>query len=162
MRRLVLALLLVALAAPASAGAQQQDVRLAGPSDCLANPGCGAGLKRVYKLDVSKNFAPLAVADAGISALDDGIGQVAIAFSSSPDAGRADIVELRDDKGMIGSDHIVPVVRRKAVDRVGKGMLRALDEASALLSSTQLRSMNQQVSDGRLAEAVGAEFVEAN
>ena len=164
MRARALLPLLVALAiAPAPAGAQQPPrVRLAAPSDCLTNAGCGAGLKRVYKLNVAGSFAPLAVADAGISSLDDGVGEVAIAFSSDPDLGRADIVQLRDDKHMIGSDHVVPVIRRRTVARLGRGVRRALDAASALLSSSALRGLNQQVLDGRLAEAVGAEFSDAN
>ena len=44
----------------------------------------------------------LTVADAGIQALDDGIAEVAVAFSSDPALSRPDIKVLRDDKRMIG------------------------------------------------------------
>ena len=161
MRRVLLAFLLAALALPAAASAQQ-NVTLAAPSDCLTNPGCGAGLKRVYKLDVSKHFYSLTVADAGISALDDKVGQVAVAFSSNPNLTRADLLSLRDDKGMIGSDHVVPVIRRKSINRLGKGLRRRLDTASSVLTTSSLQGLNGLVLDGRLAEAVGAEFSDAN
>src|SRR6187551_3587239 len=89
--------------------ARAQEVRLAAPSDCLANPGCGVGLKSVYGLDVSSVFHPLAVADAGVSALDDGLAEIAVAFSSNPQVSRPDVVTLRDDKHMIYADRVVPV-----------------------------------------------------
>src|SRR5689334_11502688 len=84
--------------------ARAQEVRLAAPSDCLANPGCGVGLKSVYGLDVSSVLRPLTVADAGVSALDDGVAEVAVAFSSNPQVSRPDVVTLRDDKHMIYPD----------------------------------------------------------
>ena len=88
----------LALAAPASA---QETVRLAAPADCLTNPGCGPGLARVYGLDVSGVHVPLEVADAGIQALDDGLGEVAVAFSSNPEVSRPDILTLDDDREMV-------------------------------------------------------------
>src|SRR6478609_529266 len=83
-----------------SAPAQAQQVRLAAPSDCLTNSGCGVGLKSAYGLDVTAAFTPLAVADAGVAALDDAQAEVAVAFSSDPQLSRPDIVTLRDDKRM--------------------------------------------------------------
>src|SRR3954447_26736210 len=90
----------------------QSVVRLAAPTDCLVNAGCGAGLKSAYGLDVSSVFVPLTVADSGVNALDDGLAEVAVAFSSNPQLSRPDIVTLRDDRHMIYADHVVPVVRR--------------------------------------------------
>src|SRR3954469_2606079 len=87
-----------------AAPAQAQQVRLAAPADCLTNAGCGIGLKSVYGLDVGPAFTPLTVADAGVSALDDGLAEVAIAFSSNPQLSRPDIVTLRDDKHMVFAD----------------------------------------------------------
>src|SRR3954454_12051454 len=89
--------------------AQAQPVRLAAPSDCLTNAGCGVGLKSAYGLDVTSAFAPLTVADAGVSALDDGVAEVAVVFSSNPQLSRPDMVTLRDDQHMIYDDQVVPV-----------------------------------------------------
>jgi glycine betaine/choline ABC-type transport system substrate-binding protein len=157
----VVALIVWLSAAPA----QAQQVRLAAPSDCLVNAACGVGLKSVYGLDVQASLVPLTVADAGISALDDGLAEVAVAFSSNPQVSRPDIVTLRDDRSMIYDDRVVPVVRRKLLRGYGaraKEIRRRLDDASAALTTLALRGLNQSVIDGRLPEAVGGEFVDAN
>jgi glycine betaine/choline ABC-type transport system substrate-binding protein len=152
----------LALAAPASG---QETVRLAAPADCLTNPGCGLGLARIYELDVSGVHVPLEVADEGIRALDDGIGEVAVAFSSNPEVSRPDILTLDDDKDMVGSDRIVPVVRSsllRSYGRRARDIRRRLNAASAVLTTLALRELNQHVLDGRLPEAVGGEFIDAN
>ena len=153
---------LLTLAAPASG---QDTVRLAAPGDCLTNPGCGPGLARVYKLDVSGVHVPLEVADEGIRALDDGIGEVAVAFSSNPEVSRPDIVTLEDDMDMVRSDRIVPAVRTsllRSYGRRARDIRRRLNAASEVLTTLALRELNQYVLDGRLPEAVGGEFVDAN
>jgi glycine betaine/choline ABC-type transport system substrate-binding protein len=155
-------LALLALAAPASA---QETVRLVAPVDCLTNPGCGPPLASVYGLDVSGVHVPLEVADAGIQALDDGLGEVAVAFSSNPQVSRPDVLTLQDDKRMLSSDRIVPAVRSsvlQAYPRGGRDIRRRLNAASRVLTTLALRDLNQQVIDGRLPEAVGGEFIDAN
>ena len=152
----------LALAAPASA---QESVRLAAPVDCLSNPNCGPGIARAYGLDVSGVHVPLEVADAGIRALDDGLGEVAVAFSSNPEISRPDILTLEDDRDMVGSDRIVPVVRSsllRSYGRRARDIRRRLNAASAVLTTLSLRELNQHVIDGRLPEAVGGEFIDAN
>ena len=164
--RATVAGLLAAFAAAAPAAAQQPVPRLAAPADCLTNPGCAAGLRQAYGLDVAPVFTPLTVADGGVSALDDGIAEVAVAFSTNPQVSRPDIVALDDDRGMLGPDHLVPVVRDDLLRELGRrraGRLRAeLDRVSREITTLALRAMNQQVADGRLPEAVGGEFVEGN
>jgi glycine betaine/choline ABC-type transport system substrate-binding protein len=153
---------LLALASPASA---QETVRLAAPADCLTNPGCGPPLVSVYRLDVTSVLVPLEVADAGIQALDDGVGEVAVAFSSNPQVSRPDVLTLDDDRGMLRSDRIVPTVRSsvlRAYPRNGRDIRRRLNAASQVLTTLALRDLNQQVIDGRLPEAVGGEFIDAN
>jgi glycine betaine/choline ABC-type transport system substrate-binding protein len=142
--------------------AYSQAPRLAAPSDCLTNANCGPGLQRAYGVDVAPFFVPLTVADAGISALDDGVAEVAIAFSSDPEVSRPDVKVLRDDKKMITPDPIVPVMRAKLLRAYGPRLKRVLNRASAVLSTRALRLLNQQVGDGRLPEAVGGEFIDAN
>lgn len=149
----------LALAAPASA---QETVRLAAPVDCLTNAGCGPGLERVYGLDVSGVHVPLEVADAGIRALDDGLGEVAVAFSSNPEVSRPDVLTLEDDREMVGSDRIVPVIRSGLLRAYGRDIRRRLNAASEVLTTLALRDLNQQVIDGRLPEAVGGEFIDDN
>jgi subtilisin family serine protease len=145
-----------------SAGAQTPQVRLAAATDCPENVNCIPGLKRVYGIDPTSVFTPLTVADAGVQALDDGRAEVAVAFSSNPQLSRPDILTLEDDKRMISDDHVVPVVRTAMLRRYGRPLRRRLNAASALLSTLELRGLNQQVIDGRLPEAVGGEFADAN
>src|SRR3954447_25200711 len=104
------ATVLVVLLAPASAGAQAAPLRLAAAVDCPRNPNCIPGLRRVYHIDPSATLVRLNVADSGIQALDDGLAEVAVAFTSNPQLSRPDIVTLRDDRHMITPDHVVPVV----------------------------------------------------
>ena len=149
-----------------AAPAQAQQVRLAAPADCLVNPGCGVGLKSVYGLDATALFVPLTVADSGIGALDDGAAEVAVAFSSNPQVSRPDIVTLRDDRRMVYPDRVVPIVRsgllRAYGPRAARDIRRRLNAASGVLTTLALRALNQALVDGRVPEAVGGEFVEAN
>src|SRR4029079_6011857 len=155
-----LTLALAGFAAPAQA--QDTPLRLAAPADCSTNPNCAPGLKRLYGVDTTPHLVKLTDADAGIHALDDGLAEVAVAFSSNPELSRPDIVTLRDDKHMIGPDRVVPVVRSALLDRYGTDLRKRLNAASRLLTTLALRGLNQQVIDGRLPEAVGGEFVDSN
>jgi len=163
--RPLVALLLGLIAVLSIPDAAWSQVRLAAPEDCLSNPYCGVGLREVYGVDVRAAFVPLTHADAGVTALDDGIAEVAVAFSSSPAISRPDVVELRDDRNLIGEDHVVPVVRRGMLRKYGRrarDIRRRLDDASRELSTLGLRRLNQHLEDGRLPAAVGAEFVDAH
>jgi subtilisin family serine protease len=157
-----LTLALTAALTATPAGAQTPLVRLAAGVDCPRNVNCIPGFRRIYRIDPTSLFRPLKVADAGVQALDDGFAEVAVAFSSNPQLSRPDIVTLRDDRDMISPDHVVPVVSETALRRYGPRLRRRLDAASRLLSTLVLRGLNQQVIDGRLTEAVGGEFADAN
>src|SRR3954471_2829660 len=144
------------------ARAQAPRVRFAAPASCPVNANCIPGFRRVYRVDPSPFYVRLNVADAGLQALDDRRAEVALAFTSNPELSRPDILTLRDDKHMISADHVVPIVRRSVLRRYGRALRRRLNDASGLLSTLGLRGLNQRVIDGRLPEAVGGEFVDAN
>jgi glycine betaine/choline ABC-type transport system substrate-binding protein len=164
MRRLRAAAVVAAacLTATAPAAGQEPQPRLAAPADCATNPNCAPGLATVYGLDVRSVLVPLAVADAGISALDDGTAEVAVAFSTDPQVSRPDIRTLEDDRGMVGEDRLVPIARRALLRDHGRRLRKRLNAVSRLITTLSLRALNQQVIDGRLPEAVGGEFVDAN
>jgi subtilisin family serine protease len=161
-RAVVVAAAVMTSLVPASAAAQTPRLRLAAAADCQRNPNCAPGLRRVYRFDPSGSLVRLKAADAGIQALDDGLAEVAVAFTSNPQVSRPDIVTLRDDRHMITPDHVVPVVRTSLLKRYGRPLRLRLNAASRLLTTLQLRGLNQQVIDGRLPEAVAGEFVDAN
>src|SRR3954452_6706406 len=154
--------LLLALVWVGDARAQTPRVRFAAPARCPMNANCIPGFKRVYRVDPSPFYVRLEVADAGVQALDDGLAEVALAFTSNPQLSRPDILTLRDDKRMISTDHVVPIVRSSVLRRYGAALRRSLNDASGLLSTLELRGLNQRVIDGRRPEAVGGEFVDAN
>jgi len=56
----------------------------------------------------------------------------------------------------------VPVLRSKVLRAYGPRIGRVLNRTSAVLTTRALRALNQQVGDGRLPEAVGGEFIDAN
>jgi subtilisin family serine protease len=156
------ALAAAALVLPAPPAHAQGQLRFAAGSDCPVNPNCIPGFKRVYGVDPTPDFVPLTAADAGIQALDDGIAEVAVVFSSNPGLSRPDVLPLRDDKHMISADHVVPVIRTSLLRRYGPDLRRRLNAASRVLDTFALRGLNQEVIDGRLPEAVGGEFADAN
>ena len=95
------------------------------------------------------------------------MAEVAVAFCSNPQVSRPDIVTLRDDRSMIYPDRVVPVVRSELLRGLQPARRRRAsgagsNAASAALSTLALRSLNQGVIDGRIPEAVGGEFVDAN
>src|SRR3954462_5492555 len=153
---------LVALVWVGDARAQTPRVRFAAPASCPVNANCIPGFERVYHVDPSAFYVRLQVADAGLQALDDGLAEVALAFTSNPELSRPDIVTLRDDKHMISDDHVVPIVREALLERYGTALRRRLNAASRLLTTLRLRGLNQQVLDGRDPEAVAGDFVDSN
>jgi glycine betaine/choline ABC-type transport system substrate-binding protein len=137
---------------------------LAAPGDCLTNPGCAPGLKRTYGVDVSSVLRPLDAAGAGVEALDQGLAQVAVVFSTNPEIARSDLLVLRDDKGMIGPENLVPVIRRGTLRALGprraREARRRLAAVSQVLTTGRLQDLNLALADGRDPEAVAGEFLE--
>jgi glycine betaine/choline ABC-type transport system substrate-binding protein len=137
---------------------------LAAPGDCLTNPGCGVGLKRVYGADISGVLRPLDAAGGGVEALDQGLAQVAVVFTTNPEIARSDLLVLRDDKGMIGPENLVPVIRRSTLRALGprreREARRRLAAVSRLLTTARLQDLNLSLADGRDPEAVAGEFLE--
>jgi glycine betaine/choline ABC-type transport system substrate-binding protein len=169
--RILLAALTAAafmLTAAASAAAQAPPAppRFTAPADCLTNPGCGVALRSAYGIDPAPVFTPLSSSGGGVAALDAGSAEVAIAFSSDPALSRPDLVTLVDDRRAIGGDdRIVPVLTAKALGRSARfaaDVRRRLDAASAVITTLQLRALNQQVADGARPLAVARRFVDQN
>ena len=71
------------------------------------------------------------MADAGVQALDDGLAEVAVAFSSNPQLSRPDILTLRDDERW-SPVATRPHGPRKLLRRYGAPLRRRLDTASRL------------------------------
>ena len=87
------------------------------PPECPTRPFCLVGLEQTYGLSF-KEFVPL---DAGgpltRSALDHGVIDVAVLFSTDPAID--EVVELADDRGLQPAENVTPLVRRFVVAQSG-------------------------------------------
>ncbi len=125
--------------------ANGKDIKLGAPQDCETNGFCIPGLKRVYNLDLSKNFVPL---DFGVIPTSLNKGAIDVGVVSSTDGRLADPktgwVLLQDDKHMLAADNIFPVASQKLVDAYGKNFTDLLDSISQQLNTDGMVELNKR------------------
>jgi osmoprotectant transport system substrate-binding protein len=101
------------------------------------------GLKRVYGIEFA-NFRPL---DAGgpltQGALSNGAIDVARLFSTEGVISARNWVYLKDDKGLIPADNIIPVARKAALT---PKIRKLFNQVSSQLTTEDLRGMNKRAS----------------
>jgi osmoprotectant transport system substrate-binding protein len=135
-------------------------LRLGGPAECPTRPLCLPGLRDRYGLE----FADFVALDAGgpltVQALEAGLVDVALLFSTHPAIG-AGLVALGDDRSLQPAENVTPVLHREALDHFGADLPEPLDRVSGRLTTGALRSLNAQVEDGRAAAAVAADWLAA-
>ncbi len=139
------------------------DLRLGGPADCPDNASCLPGLLSTYDLDLSENFTPL---DGGgpltVAALDGGEIDVAILFSTDGTIADKGWVVLKDDKGLINADNIVPVGSQELVDTYGDAFAALINKISASLDTAELTELNRRVGiELEDADAVALSWLQA-
>jgi osmoprotectant transport system substrate-binding protein len=136
---------------------------LGGPQDCPTNPFCIPGLKDRYGLDFSQNFKAL---DAGgpitVQALKSDEVQVAILFSTDAQIAVNKWVVLKDDKGLINADNVVPVLTNELVSTYGNDFSDLVNQVSAALTTGELTELNRKFSvDKEDAEQVAKDFLQS-
>lgn len=141
--------------------AKGANLKLGGPSDCETNAFCIPGLKRVYGVDLSGNFVSL---DKGVyDALKGNQFDVGVLFSTDPPLTGNDVVVLKDDKGMLPADNIVPVMSKAVADAYGKPFLDLVNKVSAALTTEKVAAMNAAyVNDKEDAATVAGNFLKEN
>jgi osmoprotectant transport system substrate-binding protein len=121
-----------------------RELTFGGPPECATRPLCLEGLRETYGI----RFAEVVPLDAGgpltHQALDTGIVDVALLFSTDPAIASDDLVELLDDRALQPAENVTPIVRRAVVDR-SPSLVRALDAVSARLDTATLRALNARV-----------------
>jgi osmoprotectant transport system substrate-binding protein len=127
---------------------------LGGPPECPQRPSGLPGLRRVYGLEFA-GFAPLDTGHERIQALKDGTADVVVTGTTSGYLTTGDLVLLADDRQLQPAGHIVPVVHASAVARYGARLASTLDAVSARLTTSDLTSLNWQIT--RPGHAVLAE-----
>ncbi len=152
-------------ASPASAaptGSIASQLTLGGPPECPQRPFCAVGLKKTYGIDF-KLFLPL---DAGgpltVSAIDSGLVDVALLFTSDPSIQTHNLVLLEDDKHLQLADNLIPVVRNDLLAKA-PGLADLINPFMAKLTQEQLTDLNKQVTvDGKDSKSVAGAWLATN
>jgi osmoprotectant transport system substrate-binding protein len=136
---------------------------LGGPPDCMTNPFCIPGLKDRYGIDFSKNFKALdGAGPITVQALKSGEVQVAILFSTNAQIAANKWVILKDDKGLINADNVVPVLSDELVSAYGSDLSDLLNQVSAALTTSELTELNRKFEiDKEDPEDVAKEFLQS-
>ncbi|MGH2755807.1 MAG: ABC transporter substrate-binding protein [Actinomycetota bacterium] len=118
---------------------------IGGPAECPARPLCLVGLQETYGLEFAE-FRPL---DTGgpvtVDALDTGVIDVAILFTTNPAIPANDFIMLRDDLDLQPHENVVPMVRTEAVEHFGDDLVTLVDSVTQLLTTDELREINEIV-----------------
>ena len=124
--------------------ALRRPLRLAAPSECPVRPYCLPGLRRVYGLRFAR-VLPVDDATQRITALTEGMVDVALAFTTDGRLASTGLVLLADDRALQPTERIVPVVSDRALHRYGPQISATLAAVSAHLDSPGLRFLNWRV-----------------
>ncbi len=132
------------------------EVSFGAPAEFAERPVGLPGLKRNYNLDVSPaNFKP--IADGGgpatVQALASGSVTAANIFTTSPSIKQNNFVILEDPKNNFPAQHVVPLLN--AAKKSDK-LVKALEAASAKLTTAELVALNEQVSGDTKTKASDA------
>ncbi len=116
-----------------------------GPPECVERPLCLPGLESRYGLSFKK-FVPL---DPGgpttVAALEEGVIDVGLLFTTDPDIAAHDLVLLDDDRGLQPAENVVPIVRSSVLERFGGGVRMALHAVTERLTTSSLRRLNHMI-----------------
>ena len=114
---------------------------LAGPPECPTRPYCLVGFERVYGLGFGR-FLPYDTERQRVTALREGVADVAVMFTTDGELATGDLALLEDDRHLQPPEHIVPIVSAAAVDRYGERLTAALGAVSSRLTSQHLVFLN--------------------
>ena len=128
---------------------------LTGPAECPDRPYCLVGLRERYGLSFGR-FVPYDSERQRTAALEQGVVDVAVVFTTDGHLAAGDLVLLEDDRALQPAENLVPVVTERAVERWGPRVVAALDGVSRRLDSASLVFL-----DWRTAVAEGGVRAEA-
>jgi osmoprotectant transport system substrate-binding protein len=129
-----------------------------GPPECPERPLCLLGLEEAYGLKFGE-VLPMPTRGATVEALQ--TGQIDVGLLETTDARLdvAPVVLLADDRGLQPHENVVPLVRTEVAERWGRRLTDALNEASARLTTDDLRRLNRWVEiDGMSPEDAAARW----
>jgi osmoprotectant transport system substrate-binding protein len=130
---------------------------LGGSPECPERAYCLPGLRTVYGLGFA-GFLPFGTEAQRVTALRQGVVDVAVLDTTDGNLAVGDLVLLSDDRHLQPAENVVPVIRSSALERYGKRLSAAVDAVSAQLTSRALLFMGWRVEvagNGVMAEARG-------
>jgi osmoprotectant transport system substrate-binding protein len=128
---------------------------LGGPPECPARPYCLPGLRTAYGLRFA-GFLPFDTELQRVTALQEGVVDIAVLFTTDGNLATGDLVLLSDDRHLQPAENIVPVITDRALARYGKRLAGAVNAVSAQLTSRALLFL-----DWRVEVAGGSVLAEA-
>jgi osmoprotectant transport system substrate-binding protein len=116
------------------------------------------GLAQRYGIH-NAEAVPLAIG-AQYGALDDGRVDAAAVFTTDGQLADRRYVLLEDPRGLFGTQHVAPIISRRALRARGPRLAATIDAVSRRLTATAMRMMNAAVDlDGRRPRDVAAQFL---
>jgi osmoprotectant transport system substrate-binding protein len=91
---------------------------MGGPTECPQRPYCLAGLERVYGVHI-KQFLPFDDQAQRATALDEGVIDVAVTFTTDGHLATERLVLLQDDRKLQPTDLVTPIVPPEPLSRYG-------------------------------------------
>lgn len=133
------------------------------PENCPGRRPCLGGLKDVYGIEF-KEFRPInPEGPQTVDLLKANEIQVANLFTTNPQIAVNDFVLLDDDKGISGSENIIPIVRKAIVDDLGDEFEADVNAISAKFTTAGLTELIKRVEvDQEDAEDVAADWLKEN
>ncbi|HEY8301115.1 MAG TPA: ABC transporter substrate-binding protein [Jatrophihabitans sp.] len=117
---------------------------LGGPSECPRRPLCLPGLRRVYGIRF-RRFAAYDDLAQRSAALDQGVIDAEVTFTTDPRLADGSLVALRDNRHLQPDEAVVPILSRAVLARFGARLRRAVDVVSARLTSPALAFLDWRV-----------------
>jgi osmoprotectant transport system substrate-binding protein len=121
------------------------ELSVAGPAECPRRPYCLPGLAARYGITF-RSFAAYPTESQRITALDQGVVDVAVVFTTDGVLAERRLVLLPDDRHLQPDEQLLPVVSERALRLGGTGLQATLEAVSARLDSAGLRFLNWRVS----------------
>ena len=117
---------------------------LGGSPECPDRPYCLPGLRQAYGLDFAR-FLSFDTEPQRVTALREGVVEVAVLDTTDGNLAAGDLVLLSDDRHLQPAENIVPVIASSALARHGKRLAGAVNAVSAQLTSQALLFMDWRV-----------------
>jgi osmoprotectant transport system substrate-binding protein len=117
-------------------------IKIGGAEDCRERVDCLKGYTDPAIYGLKMDLTAVAYGPPLIAALDSGTEDVVQYQTTAAELASGKYIVLKDDKGILSSDHIVPVLRKELADAYGTRLKAAVDQLSAKITTEDLIAWN--------------------